>query len=83
MTLTPIGNMSVADLTPIDAPALPRRAQMLSRRVNNVASTVITEESHVDDATGQMKARRNHGSQTDVVPVDGIKDGGLRTQEQD
>lgn len=83
MTLTPIGNMSVADLTPSDAPASPRRAQMLSRRSNDVAATVITQESHVEDATGQMKARRNHGGQTGGVPVDGIKDGGLRTQDQD
>lgn len=83
MTLTPIGDMAVANLTETDEPAEVRRAQMLSRRPNDVAATVITQESHVDDATGQMKARRNHGPQTDVVPVDGIKDGGLRTEVQE
>lgn len=78
MTLTPIDDTYEVTLTESRNVV---RAQMLSRRANDLSSTLIENESPVDASTALMFDRRNHGSQTRKEPKGGTGVAGLRSQD--
>ena len=60
MTLTFIGDMATASLTDKGTVSNPSRAQMLSRRPNDIPATVIQAQSDVPASTAQYIDRRHN-----------------------